>query len=125
MLSVENIGDWLLKELEKRGWSQSDLVKESGISRGTLSNIISGTRGVGPESLVAISQALNISPVTVFRKAGLLPEGGEETAFSDWKFLLDQLPQDEQDELRQIALVKIEKRKKDSGVKALKPKKAG
>jgi len=88
------------------------LVKNAGISRGTLSNIISGTRGVGIDSLLAIAQAFNISPVTIFRKAGVLPEGGENTSFEDWQFLLNQLPPDEQEEVRKIIEMKIERRQK-------------
>ncbi len=109
---MENFGDWLLKELEHRNWSQSDLVKAAGISRGTLSNIISGTRGIGEKSLIAIANALNISPITLFRKAGLLPEAGELVAFDDWQHLLAQLSHEEQEEMRQIAVMKIERNRK-------------
>ncbi len=113
MLSMENFGDWLVEELEKRGWSQSDLVKTAGISRGTLSNIISGTRGVGSDSLVAIAEALKISPITIFRKAGLLPSGpADEVKFEDWKYLLNKLPPAEQEEVRQIIEMKIDRRQK-------------
>jgi transcriptional regulator with XRE-family HTH domain len=112
MLSMENFGAWLLKELENRNWSQSDLVKAAGISRGTLSNIISGARGIGEKSLISIANALNISPITIFRKAGLLPESGETGAFDDWKHLLAQLSPEEQEEMRQIAIMKIERNRK-------------
>jgi transcriptional regulator with XRE-family HTH domain len=112
MLSMENFGDWLLKELESRNWSQSDLVKAAGISRGTLSNIISGTRGVGEKSLISIANALNISPITIFRKAGILPDSEEGVAFDDWQHLLKKLSPEEQEEMRQIALMKIERNRK-------------
>lgn len=126
MFSMENFSDWLLNELEKRNWSQSDLVKKAGISRGTLSNIINGTRGVGEKSLIAIARAFSISPITVFRRAGLLPEGPEnKVTFDDWLYLLEQLPVEDQEELRQIAEMKIERRKKEKELKALKPRKAG
>lgn len=113
MLSMENFGSWLLAELEKRDWSQSDLVKTAGISRGTLSNIISGTRGVGNESMIAIAHALKMSPVTIFRKAGLLPEGGDDTNFEDWQYLINKLPTEEQEEVRKIIEMKIERRQKE------------
>jgi hypothetical protein len=61
----------------------------------------------------------------VFRKAGLLPEGGENVRFEDWQYLLDQLPEEEQEELRQIALMKIERRQKEKELRSLKPRKAG
>jgi len=126
MLSVENFGQWILSELEKRNWSQSDLVRASGISRGTLSNIISGTRGVGQDSVIAIAHALKISPLTLFRQAGLLPSNnGGDVKLDDWEFLLKQMTPEDEAELRQIAEMKIERRKKDQSVKTLKPKKAG
>ena len=109
---MENFGDWLLKEFENRNWSQSDLVKAAGISRGTLSNIIIGTRVIGEKSLIAIANALNISPITLFRKAGLLPEVGELVSFDDWQHLLAQLSPEEQEEMRQIAVMKIERSRK-------------
>ena len=112
MLSMENFGDWLLKEIEKRNWSQSDLVKAAGISRGTLSNIISGARGTGEKSLISIANALNISPITIFRKAGILPEVEEQTSMDDWQNLLAQLSPEEQEEMRQIAVMKIERNRK-------------
>jgi transcriptional regulator with XRE-family HTH domain len=112
MLSMENFGDWLLQELEKRDWSQSDLVKNAGISRGTLSNIISGNRGVGFDSLLAIAHAFKISPISIFRKAGILPEGGDEASFADYNHLLSQLTTEEQEEIRQIMEMKIERRQK-------------
>lgn len=113
ILSMENFGGWLLEEIEKRGLSQSDLVRMAGISRGTLSNIISGTRGVGNESMVAIANALKISPITIFRKAGLLPDDkNSEASFDDWQHILSQLTKDEQEEIRQIVELKIERRQK-------------
>jgi transcriptional regulator with XRE-family HTH domain len=128
MYSLVNMdfSDWLLEEMNKRGWSQADLSRSSGVDRQVISNYINRRRtNPEPEALISIAHGFGISPITVFRKAGLLPEGSDDATFSDWKFLLDQLPQDEQDELRQIALMKIEKRKKESGAKSLKPKKAG
>jgi transcriptional regulator with XRE-family HTH domain len=124
MLSMENFGSWLLQELEKRNWSQSDLVRASGISRGTLSNIISGNRGIGEKSLIAIADALNISPITIFRKTGLLPPGSESVTFEDWQFILSQLSPEDEAELRQIAEIKIERRKKNRELKELKTRKA-
>jgi transcriptional regulator with XRE-family HTH domain len=73
MLSMDNFGRWLLQELEDRKMSQSELSRLSGLSRGTLSNLISGTRGRGPDSIEAIARAFKMPPEQVFRVAGLLP----------------------------------------------------
>lgn len=66
-----------------------------------------------PETLVALAQAFKISPVSIFRNAGLLPSGpGDDIKFDDWKYLLEKLTPDEREEMRQIFLMKIERRQK-------------
>lgn len=73
METRETIGDWLLRELEDRGWSQSELARRAGIGNATLSRIISGTRDAGPDVARAIAQALGETPEKIYRLAGLLP----------------------------------------------------
>jgi transcriptional regulator with XRE-family HTH domain len=70
---MENFGEWLKSELEKRKISQKELADLSGITPAQISRIISGTRGAGEQALVAIARALRIPPELVFQKAGLLP----------------------------------------------------
>lgn len=111
MNSVE-FGEWIQAEREKRSWSQSDLSRYSGLHRAVISKIESGTRPM-PETLSALAQAFKISPITIFRIAGLLPEGGDNAAFEDWQFLLNQLPPEEQEEVRKIVEMKIERRQKE------------
>jgi hypothetical protein len=77
------------------------------------------------ETFIALARALNYSPVFLFRKAGLLPSGNsDEVKFEDWKFLIDQLNPEDEAELRQIAEMKIQRRKKEEVLKTLKHKKA-
>lgn len=79
-----------------------------------------------PDTLSALAKAFNISPITLFRKAGLLPENnGADVKLDDWEFLLKQMSPEDEAELRQIAEMKIERRKKDQSLKTLKPKKVG
>ena len=111
MNSVE-FGEWIQVEREKRSWSQSDLSRYSGLHRAVISKIESGTKPM-PETLSALAQAFKISPITIFRIAGLLPEGGDNAAFEDWQFLLNQLPPHEQEEVRKIVEMKIERRQKE------------
>lgn len=95
MLSMDNFGAWLLNELEERNMTQSELARLAGLSRGTLSNLISGTRGRGPDSIEAIARALKLPPDQVFRVAGLLPpkrDVDEET--EELNHLLDLLTPD-------------------------------
>ena len=77
MFSVDNFGVWLTTTLDQKGMSQSDLANAAGLASGTLSNIISGKRGRGIESMLAIAKALKIHPKVIFQKAGFLPQDPE------------------------------------------------
>ncbi len=113
MMDKIGFGQWLQAEREKRGWSQSDLARLSGLHRQIINKTENGVSMPAVETYIALASAFGISPVSIFRKAGLLPSGPEnETQFEDWQYLLSQLPADEQEEMRQVALLKIEKRKK-------------
>ena len=73
IFTMENFGDWLLKELREAKISQSEFSRRSGLSKGTISNLINGTKGAGQDSLIAIARALKLPTDLVFEKAGLLP----------------------------------------------------
>jgi transcriptional regulator with XRE-family HTH domain len=113
-MSDIDFSEWLLQKMESKGWSQADLARAAGLNRQSISDYINRRRtNPEPEAMIAIADAFDISPITVFRKAGLLPDRPEtEVTFDDWKFLLEQLEPAEQEELRQIAVLKIERRKK-------------
>ncbi len=68
---------WLQEELNKRNWSQRDLVKNSQlsgypISQAQLSRIMTGGRQAGPEACIAIAHALGVSREEVFKARGWL-----------------------------------------------------
>ncbi len=107
-----NFGHWLQAEREKRDWSQSDLARITGLHRQIINKTENGVSMPAVETYLALANAFNISPITIFRKAGLLPEGGEVTSFEDWKFLIGQLAPEEEDEIRKIVEMKIERRQK-------------
>lgn len=68
--------DWLLAHLKASNWSQAELAKRSGLTRGAVSNYING-RTPAEGALRKIAHALHVSPETVFRAAGLLPPKAE------------------------------------------------
>ena len=70
---MQNFGSWLLNILQERKISQSELARLAGISKGTVSNIINGTSGIGEDSLIAIAKALKLPHDLVFEKAGKFP----------------------------------------------------
>jgi transcriptional regulator with XRE-family HTH domain len=70
---MDNFTPWLSQELKNRSWRPADLAHRAGLCTGTLSNIMNGNRGVGPDMCKAIAQALGEPPEKLFRLAGLLP----------------------------------------------------
>jgi hypothetical protein len=75
--------------------------------------VINGHAKPGTRFLDGISQAFGISPIIVYRKAGLLPTvSTDKIAFDEWQNLLAQLSPEEQEEMRQIAVMKIERNRK-------------
>jgi transcriptional regulator with XRE-family HTH domain len=74
---MEKFGSWLLKELDKRDMSQSDLARACGITTAQISQIVSGKRNAGKKSLTNIAQAFKLPLDYVFEIAGLLPPNPE------------------------------------------------
>lgn len=125
MSSLIDFPLWLQEQLDKRNWRVSDLAKRSHKSDAAVSRILHGERNADPDTLVAFANALNISPIFMFRKAKLLPQGPEDDAtFEDWQYLLNQMSPEDQEEMRQIAEMKIERRQKEQALKSLKTKRA-
>ena len=64
---------WLNEELNRRGWSSSELHRRSGMATSTISMVLGGQNKPGWDFCNAVAQALGESPEKVFRLAGLLP----------------------------------------------------
>lgn len=64
--------DWLLTELDDRGWNQSDLARKSGMSPGHISHILAGTRKAGLDFYQGVGRALRVPLDEVLRQAGLI-----------------------------------------------------
>ena len=70
---MSSFGKWLGGELSRREWRQADLAHRAGLTNGTVSRIMKGSRRAGPEVCRALAAALDMPPEHVFRMAGLLP----------------------------------------------------
>ena len=107
-MSNDNFRDWLWKELDQRGMSQSDITRQSKIkiSPGAISHVLNGTRDPGPEFCKAIASAFNYSPEYVFRKAGILPKEKNKTpTLEEANELMEQLPEEYQQQA--LALIRF------------------
>ena len=89
---------WLNGELNKRGWSNSELHRRSGMANSTISMILGGQKKPGWDFCAAIAKALGEPPEKVFRLAGLLPSipAGDASTVKEINELLRSLPPDQQ-----------------------------
>ena len=65
--------EWLQAEMDKRGWSQSDLARYADLNRAVINKLLNGKSHPQPPTLEAISRALRIPIEITYRAAGLLP----------------------------------------------------
>lgn len=65
--------EWLQVEMNKRGWSQSDLARSADLNRAVINKLLNGKSHPQPSTLEAISRALKIPIEITYRAAGLLP----------------------------------------------------
>ena len=72
--------EWLQTEMNKRGWSQSDLARAADLNRAVINKLINGKSHPQPTTLEAISRALKIPVETTYRAAGLLPPNSDNDA---------------------------------------------
>jgi transcriptional regulator with XRE-family HTH domain len=67
---------WVLEEIEQRGWSQADLARRCKSPNATISHILDGSRNIGFDMANSLSHAFKMPLETVYRKSGLLPNIG-------------------------------------------------
>ncbi|MFZ5856737.1 MAG: helix-turn-helix domain-containing protein [Chloroflexota bacterium] len=100
--------DWLLNQMQQKEWSQADLARHSGLTKGAISKYING-RIPDEAAIRKIARALKISPETVFRAAGLLPPQSPETELiNQISHLTSELPEQEQQDI--LEFVKLRHR---------------
>lgn len=105
-----DFADWVVKELRSRDWSQADLSRSSGLTRGGISNLINRVRQPNPDTCRAIARALDLPYEVVLQKAGILPKESDKNdpRLKIIEYLVSQLDQDDQDEV--IAFIETKKR---------------
>lgn len=72
-----DFSEWLQAEMDKRGWSQSDLARYADLNRAVINKLLNGKSHPQPPTLGAISRALRIPIEITYRAAGLLPSTPE------------------------------------------------
>lgn len=113
LLSMDKVsfGDWLRKQREERGWSQSDLARLSGLHRQIINKTENGVSDPALKTYIALANALGYSLITILRISGELPPGPDDNInFEDWKYRLEKMTPEERDEVWRISQMKIELR---------------
>lgn len=109
MVNEISFSDWLNEQMRREQWSQADLARAAGIGPSTVYKMLnSKSKRPDPDSCLGIARALDMSPVTVFRAAKLLPAEPEFPELDDLKMVVAQLPVQERQEILAIAKVMLE-----------------
>lgn len=111
-MDVRKFSEWLNAELKARGWKKVDLVRRSGVSFSQISMLMSGTRGVGDQSVIAIAKALKLPPVQVFEAAGFLPESKSDQWLEEMHVLLEHISPADREAVRIILRTCAERKDK-------------
>lgn len=107
--NMQTFPEWLERQLKVRGWTQAELIRRSGLSRGGMANILAGNRQPSPDSCIQIAKALSLPPETVLRIAGHIPNEGDPPGkeMRDLIDLMNSLTVEERRELLRYALFKF------------------
>lgn len=101
--------DWLLERLKEKDWSQADLARASGMTRGGVSNYING-RIPDETALRKIAKAFNLPPETVYRAAGILPPTPKpDPVIDEITHLARSLPPEDVQDLIDLARAKLDR----------------
>jgi transcriptional regulator with XRE-family HTH domain len=93
-----DITQWLVEEVNRRGWSFRELGRRAGLSSGAISKVITGISLPGWEFCRKVAWAFNVPAETLFRLAGLLPPEPEETTnMREMSHLFSQLSPEDQE----------------------------
>lgn len=115
---MDNFSDWLVLQMDERGWKQADLARAANLDTAVISNVINNRRKAGEIVCRAIAKAFTVPPETVFRAAGLLPpKTSQNEKLDEALHLLSMLEGDDLEELIQIARLKLDRRKSPPTIK--------
>jgi transcriptional regulator with XRE-family HTH domain len=96
MLSIVNnsFSSWIIDELNKRGLSQAELSRRSGISAGAISHVINGNRQPGIDFCEGIAKAFHLPVEQIFRLAGIFPQSQDDEYSKEAAHLVSLMPDD-------------------------------
>ena len=107
--------DWILSQLREREWSQADLARSSGLTRGAISKYLID-RIPDESALRKIAHAFKLPPETVFCAAGILPpeDSSQPPHLLEWIKIFRDAEPDKRDEMLKYARYVASKKKQTS-----------
>lgn len=105
---------WVLDELNKRDWTQADLVRASKKSRGTISKAINGVNEPEPGTVAAICEAFGYPREIGYRIVGLLrPELKQDDKRQELIHLYEMMSEDNKEDQLAYARMRLEKQERE------------
>lgn len=104
MSKMTDFATWILKELEDRDLTQTDLAEYLGISRQAVNYYIMKGSKKHPSDkvLFQIAKFFKISPETIYRNIGIFPKASEENEIlEEINYLVSDLPKEDQVDVRE------------------------
>ena len=92
MAEETSFAEWLTDQLRKQRMTQKQLADKAGLGKSTINKLVNRMiMRPDPSTYVAIAKALDKSPITVLRIAGILPPDPELPELEDYKTVLSRL----------------------------------
>jgi len=114
MNNIERWAKWVQDELDKRDWSQADLVRASKKSRGTISKSINGINEPDTKTVAAICDAFGYPREKGYRIVGILgPELNVDGQTQELTYYFHKLDVDNKDDVLDYAKNRFEKQERD------------
>ena len=98
-----NLSTFMNEELNKRGWSQRELARRSGLSPTSISEVMSGKRGPGKRFCRAIANALQVPTERIFQEAGIITPPPDTSLFNELINVAKNLSEENQQKLVEYA----------------------
>lgn len=113
MTEKTNFGEWVLMEMEARGWTMSELARRCSVSQVAISNVINGNRNAGPDLCRALAVALELPEEKIFRLAGLLSRlpTEQDLTFGEVYDMMQHLTPDERQEVMEYVAWRYRRRR--------------
>lgn len=107
MLPMEKFKNWLTKTANDRGLTLADVSRKANLGPSTLRNIFEGLRKAGPDVCNSLAEVLDIDPVIVYRRAGILPlTPDDESATGEDELIFIYRQLDEAGQREALAVIK-------------------